>query len=129
MLNFHHIGIASKNIETEEKYYENLGYEKSSEYFIDENQKIRAVFMESSVSPRIELISELRGGGILSSFLKKGIKMYHIAYSVENIESTADELVKNANAMIISQIKDAEYFKRVCFLALPNMQIIELVEE
>ncbi len=55
--------------------------------------------------------------------------MYHIAYSVENIESAADELVKNANAMIISQIKDAEYFKRVCFLALPNMQIIELVEE
>ena len=131
MLKFHHIGIASKDIEKDEKYYEKLGYKKAGEYFVDKNQKIRGLFMgaENAPPPTIELVENFGDGTTLNSFLKKGIKMYHIAYSVENIENAADELIKNANAMMISQIKDATYFKKVCFLALPNMQIIEVVEE
>lgn len=85
-LKFHHIGVATKNIEKELKIYEKMGYKPSSDIFVDETQKIRGVFIEAEGHPRLELLENLNSDGPLTTYLKKGIKFYHFAYESDDIE-------------------------------------------
>ena len=124
----HHIGVATKNIEKEFKYFSSLGYKKESDIFNDYNQKIKGVFIVAGNQPRLELLENLDGNGPLTNYLNKGNKFYHFAYETKNIEQDFKEFVNNG-ALVICPIIDATYFKKVCFLMLKNMMLIELVEK
>ncbi len=128
-LKFHHIGVATKNIEKEFTFYEKLGYKKESRNFIDETQNIKGIFITAHNSPRLELLETFNShvGGI-DYFVKNNIKMYHFAYETQNIENDILKYEKEFNAKIIVPITNATYFNRICFFMLKNLFLIELVE-
>lgn len=127
-MEFHHIGVAVKSIEKEFPVYALLGYEKERDVFEDHAQGIRGLFITAAGQPRLELLENLEGSHTLDKQLENGQKFYHAAYYVKNIEVAAGMYQKN-RAKMISPLKESAYFgKRICFLMLPNMQMIELLE-
>jgi len=125
---FHHIGVAARSIEKELPLYTLLGYEKENSAFEDDVQGIRGQFMTAKNQPRVELLENLTGRHILDKPLERGQKIYHTAYCVGDIEKAVEILTRN-RAKLISPLKPSAYFgKRICFLMLPNLSLIELVE-
>ena len=126
-LKLHHIGVATKNIEKEIAYFKMLGYKECSEFFIDEIQKIKGIFIEAENQPRLELLENLTEEGPLKSFLSKGNKFYHFAYETQNINIDYKKFI-NKGAIPVVKITKATYFDKICFLMLKNMMLIELVQ-
>ncbi|MDR0664320.1 MAG: VOC family protein [Helicobacteraceae bacterium] len=128
-LKFHHIGVATKSIEREFSVFEALGYRKVSETFIDEEQRIRGLFIEGRRgAPALELLEDLDERGPLAAILKNHIKFYHFAYETDNIESDSRKIISSLKAIMIVPIVNATYFEKICFLALRNQALIELVQ-
>ena len=128
-LDFEHIGVAVKNIEKEMKNYLLLGYRQVSDIFEDNTQGIRGVFLAREGHPKLELLENLEGRDTVTKQLESGNKMYHRAYLTKNIEA-AVELFKVNKAKVISPMVMSTFYKtRICFMILPNMEMIELVEE
>lgn len=125
---FHHIGVACKSIEKELPLYTLEGYEKEGPPFLDPEQGVKGQFLIAKNQPRLELLENLAGSHVLDQPLKRGQKLYHTAYAVQDIEKAIEVLTSN-RAKIISPLKLSVYFgKRICFLMLPNMGLIEFVE-
>ena len=126
-LKLHHIGVATKNIEKEFSYFKMLGYERCSEIFVDEIQKIKGIFIEAKNQPCLELLENLTEEGPLKNYLSKGNKFYHFAYETQNIEADYHRLI-NKGAIPMVKITKATFFEKICFLMLKNMMLIELVQ-
>lgn len=125
ILEFHHIGIACKDIEQEIKKIKKIHDVKSiSKIVYDENQKATLCMLSVENGLNIELIS----GEQTSTILKRGITYYHICYQVNDIKSKVDDLV-SSGALLISYPKPAVLFngKKVAFLQ-GSYGLIELVE-
>lgn len=128
-MTFHHVGVATKSIEKELPVYLLMGYEKEGEAFEDPAQGIRGLFITAKDQPRLELLENLPDSHTLDKPLANGQKFYHTAYYVNDIEAALEMFQKN-RAKVISPLKESVYFgKRICFLMLPNMQMIELLEK
>ena len=128
-LKFHHIGIATRGIEKEVPVYTLMGYKAEGAIFQDSNQGIRGFFLTAADQPRVELLENLTGSHTLDEPLERGLKIYHTAYLVSDIEK-AVKVFQHNRGRVISPMKQSSYFgKRICFLMLPNMQMIELIEE
>lgn len=128
-IEFHHIGVATRSIEKEYQVYTLLGYEKESDCFEDPEQGIRGLFITAKGQPRLELLENLAGSHTLDKQIEKNQKFYHAAYYVANIEAVIAYFQMN-RAKIISPMKASTYFgKRICFLMLANMSLIELIEK
>lgn len=126
---FHHIGIACRDIESEITVFKMLGYRFEENLFVDSNQGITGKFGYASNQPHLELLQNLENSKTLNSYLDKGIKMYHYGYLVSDIEKTMDYITK-CNGKMISPLKLSTYFgKRICFFVLSNLFMIELIEE
>ena len=127
-LQFHHIGVAAQNIAKEVPSYQILGYKCEEEFFEDPQQGIRGLFLRADDAPTLEVLENLEGSHTLDSWLNRGQKFYHVAYCVEDIEAVLEAL-KKEHARVISPLKESTYFhKKICFLMLPNRQIVELIE-
>jgi RimJ/RimL family protein N-acetyltransferase len=125
---FHHIGVATTDINKEFETYKMLGYAKESYVFEDELQGIKGLFITANGQPRLELLENLNGSHTLDYWINNKNKMYHFAYCVENIEKVI-EIFKKNRFKIVSPLKTSVYFrKRICFLMSPNTYIIELIE-
>ena len=127
-LKLHHIGVATKNIEKEFEIFSKLGYKKCSEIFEDETQHMKGLFIETENQPLFELIEGVGDNNPVKSHTLKGNKFYHIAYETTNIENDLDFFIKNQNARVIVPVTKATYFDKICFMLLPNMMIVELVQ-
>ncbi len=126
---FHHIGVATKSIENEFSTYRLLGYKREGVAFIDTNQGIKGQFIVCNGQPRLELLENLDGCDTLTKWLDGGIKNYHFAYTVGDIEK-AISFLATKRFRIISPLKESSYFgKRICFLVMPNRFLIELIEK
>lgn len=164
----HHIGVATKSIESELNIFTALGFEFEGE-FIDEAQGIRGVFLilkNNKPTPdtnthneplyRLELLENLPSSSRLDNYLKSHHKLYHIAFVTSDIDKNTQAIlnfnftrnkefnggggkVKKNNTQTQSQSKiqkarmlvpimNASYFKKLCFIMLPNRLLIELVE-
>ena len=124
----HHIGVATHGIDREFPVFEALGYRKVSEIFSDPVQKIRGLFITAPGQPPLELLENLYEHGPLDVPLERGIKLYHFAYAVDNLEQALEKLLRLERAKIVSPVTPASMFKRVCFVMLPNMMLVELLE-
>ena len=127
-LRFNHIGVATRNIEKEFKIFQSLGYAKCDEIFEDPIQKIKGLFIKAENQPCMELLEGLTDDNPLKNHLLKGNKFYHIAYETKNIEEDLKDFVENKKAKIIVPITKATYFDKICFMVMPNMMIVELVQ-
>ena len=127
-LKLHHIGVATRGINKELEIFAKLGYERCSEIFEDHIQKMKGVFIKAPNQPCLELIEGIGEQNPVKSHVLKGNKFYHFAYETKNIKKDMENFVKNYNAKVIVPITTATYFDKICFLLLPNMMIIELVQ-
>ena len=127
-LNLHHIGVATRNIEKEFEVFSKLGYEKCSDIFEDRIQNMKGLFIKAQNQPCLELIEGVGEQNPVKSHVLKGNKFYHIAYETKNIEDNLKDFIENQKAKVIVPITKATYFEKICFMVLPNMMIIELVQ-
>jgi RimJ/RimL family protein N-acetyltransferase len=129
-MELHHIGVATKEILPELEFWKRLGYQKEGEFFEDNLQGIRGVFITAKNQPRLELLENLPISKTLDVWLEKGIKFYQFAYTVEDINETANMYISKFRAKMISSQKPAAAFesRNICFLMFSNGMIIELIE-
>jgi glyoxalase/bleomycin resistance protein/dioxygenase superfamily protein len=127
-LEFHHIGVACRDIDREARAFAALGYTIDGQIFSDPLQKIRGCFL-TGAGPRIELLAPLDDSSPLLPWLEKGIKMYHQAFEVESMEKTIAALCES-RAVVLSPPKPAVAFdgRSIAFLMLPNLLLVELIE-
>lgn len=126
---FHHLGYATTNIARERTLFEFLGYRQEGDIFSDAIQGITGCFMIGS-GPRVELLEPLPGSQTLTPWLNAGIKIYHFAYWVNDIEQ-AIEWTRSQRAKVITQPKPSVAFdlRRICFVMFRNGLLIELIEK
>lgn len=127
-LRFHHLGLATRAIEIEAAELRHLGYRPEGPAFVDVLQGIRGQFMVGP-GPRIEVLAPTDGSPVLEPWLAKGIKLYHQAFEVADLDS---ELARHkaAGAMVVVQPTAAVAFggRRIAFAMLPSLLLIELIE-
>lgn len=125
----HHLGVATRSIERELPCYEAVGYRVASAPFIDQKQGVKGLFVEAPGQPTLELLENIGPGGPLDDCLARGIKIYHFAYAVGDIDAAVSDLTRRAGARVIVPATGAVCFKKICFLMLPNMLMIEMVQQ
>lgn len=133
MMKLSHVGIIVKDIEKGIKNHEALfGYKQLGPIVDDTTQKVRVVLMGTSESDpvKIELISPLGEDSPISDLLRKRQALYHLCYSVPDIEE-AKAKARQSGAVIISNPVEAPLFdnREICFLFTKDHYVIELVEE
>ncbi len=125
---FHHIGYACSDFDKEMQAFKLLGYRQKDADFTDETQGIVGRFLVAGNQPEVELLKNSEGSHTLDYWLNNKIKVYHFAYTVKDF----DKALKNLTARRCKVVKEAAvstYFgKRICFLVMPNLWMIELIE-
>ncbi len=127
-MNFHHIGYACVNIEVEQRSLTSLGYTQEGADFEDPIQCVRGRFLVGG-GPRIELLEQLDGENVLSPWLDKGTKMYHIAYEVNAMTEAVDKLAGEGAKLIVSPVPAIAFDNReIAFLLTRTMLLVELIQ-
>ena len=97
-----HLGIAVANLKESIKYYENvLGFKC---YSIEEikDQKVRTAFFKVGQT-KIELLESTSPDGPIGKFIEeKGEGIHHIAFAVEGLQQSLDE-VKGKGIQLIDE--------------------------
>lgn len=123
---FHHEGIVTKDIEQETKIYKTMGFEIESD-FEDPIQNVRGRFMKKD-GFRVELLEPLSDQSPLSSYLSRGIKIYHHAFETNNIKNTIDYLIKEGFLLIGNPEQSVAFGGKIAFLLSPTSLLVELIE-
>lgn len=127
-MEFHHIGVATLDIEKEFSSYRTFGYRREGKSFSDDIQGIKGQFIVSDNGPRLELLENLPGRNTLSKWIDANVKNYHFAYKVKDFDSML-ESIRPKRIRALSKPEISAYFKkRICFFVLPNKFIIEFIE-
>lgn len=126
---FHHIGYATKSIEREQNTFELLGYRLEGKPFTDPVQGVSGCFLVG-VGPRIELLESLSGSQTLAPWVEAGIRMYHLAYLVDDIYQTT-EWARQQRARVTVEPVPAVAFAGRCisFVMFRNGLLIEFIEK
>lgn len=127
-LQFHHIGLATRELAKDRRDHEFLGYRAEGELFLDPIQRIRGLFM--TLGPmRVELLEPLGADSPLESYLNRGIKIYHECFTCPDINASVESL-QSHRARLVSPPQPAVAFggRSIAFLLLPSQTLIELVE-
>jgi methylmalonyl-CoA/ethylmalonyl-CoA epimerase len=87
-----HIGIAVKDLDETLKFYEEILGIKCVSTEVVEEQKVKVAFLPIG-DTEVELLESTEENGPIAKFIeKKGEGIQHIAYKVEDIEKTLEEL-------------------------------------
>jgi methylmalonyl-CoA/ethylmalonyl-CoA epimerase len=125
---FHHLGIACRNISTEANVWSELGYSKEGEAFDDDLQGIKGLFMVGP-GPRIELLEDLPGRKTIAPWLNRGIKIYHTAFEVFSFDDQINILIGSGARVVVPPCPAVAFAnRRICFLLLRNISLIELID-
>lgn len=125
-MEFHHIGIACRNIEAEKcMLHAMLEIQESTDCVFDERQNARLCMLKLKDGTKIELVE----GDAVNSFLKRRQFLYHTCFTTPAIEAEINNLTE-LGATLVSEPKEAVLFqqRRVAFL-MSEMGMIELLEE
>jgi methylmalonyl-CoA/ethylmalonyl-CoA epimerase len=125
---FHHVGLACRDLDTEQEGLRGLGYAPVGEPFRDPRQGIAGVFVEG-LGPRLELLAPLENSAVLDPWLRGGSRMYHLAYEVTDLEG-AMSVAESAGARRVSEPLPAVAFdeRRIAFVMLRVRLLVELIE-
>lgn len=126
---FHHLGYATASMSREKIFFKSLGYTQEGEDFLDPIQKIQGCFLVGA-GPRIELLENLPGADTLSPWLDMGIKMYHMAYRVDDIDLALDWARGLRGLVIVPPVQSVAFnLKRISFVMFRNKQMLEFIEK
>src|SRR5437762_3063873 len=125
-MKFHHLGIACKDL-NETKAWVKATHSIKEEIgpIFDPLQKASFITLRTEDGILIELIA----GEQVAVFLKKGTNLYHICYTVKNLEESIRRF-EEQGGLVISSPKPSTLFpgKNIAFLNT-TIGIIELLEE
>jgi len=123
-----HLGVAVKDIEETEKFYSDvLGLKIHDRENLKE---IKASFIPVG-DTAIELLQSTTPEGVLSKFIeKKGEGIHHIAYHVDDIEKTLEDLKAKGIPLIDEKPRRGAHNSKVAFLNPKGTYgvLVELVE-
>ena len=126
-----HIGIAVNSLDKSKVLFESLL--GTSEYKVEEvlSEMVRTSFFKVGET-KIELLESLGEWGPISKFLdKRGEGIHHIAFEVENIYESMEEMREKGFQLINKQPKRGADNKLVCFIhpKSANGILVELCQE
>ena len=127
---FHHIGIATSNIDKTAVYYINSGYHKTNTVF-DPVQNVNIAFLQKDGMPLVELLEPVDEKSPVYKIVKSsGVSPYHCCYIVEDILEAIQNLRKQKYVMVSKPAcAIALSNKKICFLFNKEVGLIELLEE
>lgn len=129
-LKFHHIGVATYDIDATASAYEQGGYHRSASIF-DPIQNVNICWLTKEGMPTVELLAPVDDTSPVCKTLEKnGVTPYHTCWIVPDIEEAALKLRKQRYVMV-SKPAEAVAFcgSRVAFFFNKAVGLIELVEE
>lgn len=131
-MKFHHIGVATYDLQRAIKLYSDLGYNLQKEQvYTDPIQKVKIAFMELDGHPLIELVAPNGVNSPVDSILKKkGATPYHTCYEVSDLLQTVNDN-KKLGFTLITKLTPAIAFnnRSICFMYNKDIGMIELLEE
>ena len=132
-IRFHHIGLVIKNLELKIDWYcQTYNAKPKGSIFVDEQQKVKVQFIEST-DFLIELLEPLNHDSPINSFLHEhgSGTFYHIAYEVEDLIEIEKD-IRARNGLVISKTDNGWGGMEVLFALFINesmeKQIIEYVK-
>ena len=129
-MKINHLGIATKEIDTALKFWEDaLGLENVHTEFV-EDQKVRVAMLPLGES-RIELLEPTSEDSPISKFLeKRGGGIHHIAVEVEDIEASLAKLKEKGMRLIDEEPRIGAEGCLVAFVhpSSANGVLLELVQ-
>lgn len=115
---FHHRGIACRAFDFEQRRLVFLGYKQESTDVHDVAQRVHVRFLVGG-GPRLELVRGDGRTGPLSSWLKSGVKMYHMAYEVDCIHEAIEHLVRGGAKLLMAPVPATAFAgSRIAFFML-----------
>lgn len=111
-----HIGIAVKSIEAAKKYYEEvLGLKCYKIEEVTDQNVITAFFMVGET--KIELLESASPHGPIGKFIeKRGEGIHHIAFAVDELEKSLDEIKFQSIQLIDEKAKTGAEGLNIAFL-------------
>lgn len=122
-MNFHHLGIATKDIKKTRKWiHRHFTIIHFSDIIYDPLQTAYLQLIET-----VDTVFELVSGSVVDNFINNNISYYHVCYEVESIEKSIESFEKS---IVISPPKEAILFnnRKVAFLMTP-IGIVELLSK
>ena len=123
-----HIGVAVKNIEETEKFYAEVL--KMAIHDRENLKDIKAAFIPVG-DTAIELLQSTIPEGVINKFIeRRGEGIHHIAYQVDDIEKTLEDLKARGVPLIDEKPRRGAHNSKVAFLNPKGSYgvLIELVE-
>lgn len=125
---FHHVGYASVSVARERDFFALLGYQQEGDWFVDPIQGVAGCFL-TGPGPRIELLENLPEAKTLTPWLASGIKMYHLAYLVVDLEASLDwARGQRARVTVMPVASVAFGGRRISFVMFRNGLMLEFIE-
>ena len=126
---FHHIGLLVTDIDEAINSYVSLfGAENASEVYTLKSQGVKEAFIRNSDSTYLGLVSPINEDSVVHRMLKKGMSYYHVAYKVDNIDSSVEKL-EALHYKPLEQFR-SEAFNNLCvFLYTPEGHLVELIQD
>ncbi len=126
-LRFHHLGVACRDLDAEEAGFAMLGYVREGPEFADPTQGICGRFLIGP-GPRLELLRNLGEPGVLSDWIRKGVRFYHLAYETDALEDSAAALVAAGAKQVAAAVPAVAFAgRRIAFYMLRNLTLVELI--
>ncbi len=127
-MQFHHLGVATRSIAREANIWSAIGYEQEGEVFSDVVQGVRGIFLVGP-GPRLEILEPLRESKVLDGWLDRGIKIYHHAFEVRDINATLNNVMNMGAKIIVDPVHSVAFEGRlISFVMFPGMNLIEFIE-
>lgn len=125
---FHHVGVACTDIAAEVQRLECLGYARETPEFVDTLQGVRGIFLAGQ-QPRLEILEPLdNASGVLTSWLRAGTKLYHLAYEVVHLDDAIASMRRSRAKLVVPPTPAVAFQGRhIAFLMLPNRLLVELI--
>ena len=126
---FHHVGYATASLDQEDAFFALLGYCREGEGFADPEQGVAGRFIIGP-GPRIELLENLPGANTLTPWLNAGIKMYHLAYLVDDLGLVLDWARSQRAKVTVAAVPAVAFGGRhISFVVFRNGLMLELIEK
>ena len=126
---FHHIGCACTSLEESFKYFSAVGYLQEGSQFIDEIQGVRGCFI-TGAGPRLELLENLEGRETLTPWISSGIRFYHFAYFVDDINDAIVWAKGRGARVIVRPVASIAFDDNlICFVMFRDGMLMEFIHQ
>lgn len=133
---FHHIGVACRPDAlaqgAEREKLDLLGYCPEGEEWTDDRLGMRGQFMVAghAGAPRLELVAPYGSQSPVTSWLERGIKLYHLAFLATDLSAEIERMRKHRAKLMLPPTPAVAFGGRhVAFVMLPNLLLVEVIEK